>query len=451
MKGLRILFWIFVVINLGIKAFIVQQLDTQPISDFVRYYQAAIGLSEGEGFRMFGRLTAFQGVGYPAFLAFFFFWFGPSVLLAKVLNWILSAVGVLLFYFIIRKFASEAVAMLATLIYCYLPKEMLYVNVLGTELLFNTLLLGYLYCYFSSWTMDQRSRTQWLWLLVAGLILGYMSLVKPASPLFGLIVFFGELGRHILPSFFGDKEQRDGWWRGMVRTAIVAVVSLAVIAPWSYRNYLLFDAFIPMTTNGGYVLYVNNNPYAQGAWMDPYEIPGSPIHEIPYAESDPRFEAAMDTLMKQAAKEWIAEHPGRFLELSVYRLNETFFTNWDWKWAFELEEEDRTLQIENMKQFLARAVPVAHSFVTSSFFIGYVPFLVGFLLRGRTLRKMNRYEWEKSLGIMLFCLPAFMHVFITMVFEGNARYSFPCHPAFALFSALVAERMFKGYKNNTSA
>src|SRR5699024_9706881 len=152
---------------------------------------------------------------------------------------------------------SEKVAMLATLIYIYLPKEMFYVNVLGSEHLYNTLLLAFFSCYVLSWPNKNKDaeRRDWLWLIPAGLLLGVMSLVKPLSPVFGVILFCGEIGRWIAPSFFGTKEARGGWLKGIWRTSIVAVLSILVIAPWSIRNYFVFDTFVPLTNNGGYVLY----------------------------------------------------------------------------------------------------------------------------------------------------------------------------------------------------
>ncbi|WP_164985194.1 hypothetical protein [Ammoniphilus sp. CFH 90114] len=445
----RLIFWILFIGCFGLRGFLVYNLDTQPISDFVRYYQAAISLSEGNGFVMFGRHTAFQGVGYPAFLAFFFYWFGPSVLLAKLLNWALGLLSGLLFYWIVRRFTTEKLTMLATLVYLFLPKEILYVNVLATEILYNTLLLGFLACYFASWPKEGQTRRKWILLVIAGVILGYMSLVKPLSPLFGLVVFFGEMLRH---GWLKIAIPRGGWGKGIVRTTIVAVVSIMVIAPWTYRNYELFGAFVPMTTNGGYVLYVNNNPHATGAWMDPYKIPGSPIHEITYPESDPRFEVEMDRLMKEEAKNWISENPGRFLALTFYRLNETFYTNLDWRWAFEVEDEDRTEELDRIKAFLMRAIPSIHGIVSSSFFLAYPALLIGFVAavwKGRKLRRrseVNPEIWNQRLFLVLFCLPALLFTIITMIFEGNARYSFLCHPAFALLVAVIMRSVRNGVR-----
>ncbi|MEW9673268.1 ArnT family glycosyltransferase [Ammoniphilus sp. 3BR4] len=443
---IHVLFTLLFVINFMLKGYLVWYVDTQPIFDFARYYQAAIDLADGHGFVMFGRTTAFQGVGYPGFLAFFFSMFGPSLLLAKSLNWILSLLSALLFYHIAKRFLPSGVAMLATTLYIYLPKEILYVNVLGSELLFNALMLGYLASYFKSWPeQGKRATRQWIWLIGAGLLLGCMSLVKPLSPLFGFLVVIGELGRCIGTSLAA---QKGVWWKGILRTAVVAILSIAVIAPWTYRNYQVFDAFVPMTTNGGYVLYVNNNPYATGAWMDPYTIPGSPIHEVSYPESDPRFEVEMNQRLKEAAQEWIIDNPGRFMQLMLYRFYETFYTNWDWKWAFESNEP---IISDQTKAVIHRVTMVMHGILASPYYLAMPVVLIGFLgtaLSRRKRMKMGLGTWEKSLALVLFTIPALMITTVTMIFEGNSRYSFPCHPAFAVYAAMVPWLVTKLYKTN---
>jgi 4-amino-4-deoxy-L-arabinose transferase-like glycosyltransferase len=50
-----------------------------------------------------------------------------------------------------------------------------------------------------------------------------------------------------------------GTGRAISRTAVIAVVSLAVLAPWWIRNYRLLGEFVPFTTQGGYALYGDNN------------------------------------------------------------------------------------------------------------------------------------------------------------------------------------------------
>jgi hypothetical protein len=424
MKFFRCIFWILLGTNLILRGYMALYVDSQPVFDFARYYQAATDLANGKGYIMFGRHTAFQGVGYPGFLALFFHFLGPSVLLAKQLNVLLSMFSAFCFYTVCRRFLSPSSAKMATLIYLYLPKEIVYVNVLGSEILFNTLLMAFFASYFCSWSVQKRGRL--IWLVITGGILGLMSLVKPLSPALGLIIVIGEVGHYA--------RLRKGWGKALLGTAIVALISVSVIAPWTYRNYRVFHAFIPVSTNGGYVLYVNNHPHATGMWMDPYTIPNSPIKKIPYPESDPRFEVMMNKMMGQAAKEWIIAHPNEFLTLCFYKFYYTFYTNWDWKWAYQSKVP---LMTPENQLLLDRTTVVVHDMVASAYFLVFPALLIGYI------RRKAKQRSDGFLALLLVGLSALLLTLITVVFEGNARYSFPLHPAFAIYTAVLLTQMRK--------
>jgi hypothetical protein len=49
---------------------------------------------------------------------------------------------------------------------------------------------------------------------------------------------------------------------------VAVIMAFAVVAPWSIRNYRVFDAFVPISTNGGGVFYLANNPLATGHYTD---------------------------------------------------------------------------------------------------------------------------------------------------------------------------------------
>jgi hypothetical protein len=54
----------------------------------------------------------------------------------------------------------------------------------------------------------------------------------------------------------------------VIKAAIVLAVALAVIAPWTLRNYLVLNAFVPVSSNGGSVFYRSNNPLADGSFKE---------------------------------------------------------------------------------------------------------------------------------------------------------------------------------------
>jgi len=45
---------------------------------------------------------------------------------------------------------------------------------------------------------------------------------------------------------------------GFVRAAVLSAVAIAVVAPWTYRNWVAFEAFVPVSTAGGQNLFQGN-------------------------------------------------------------------------------------------------------------------------------------------------------------------------------------------------
>jgi hypothetical protein len=56
------------------------------------------------------------------------------------------------------------------------------------------------------------------------------------------------------------------WGRGLPgrrRAALLVVTALVVVAPWTYRNWVVFRAFIPVSIQGGQNLFQGNTPIAR--------------------------------------------------------------------------------------------------------------------------------------------------------------------------------------------
>lgn len=84
-----------------------------------------------------------------------------------------------------------------------------------------------------------------------------------------------------------------------------AFVAALAMLPWWVRNWLIFGAFVPLTTASGYSLWIGNNPDATGNWMaPPPQLKGLP--ELEYGK-------AAGTI----AKDWIVHHPANFVRLTI--------------------------------------------------------------------------------------------------------------------------------------
>ena len=93
-----------------------------------------------------------------------------------------------------------------------------------------------------------------------------------------------------------------GWRRAIVAgLRAVPFAVLAILLPWWIRNALIFGAFVPLTSAGGYGLWIGNNPDATGHWMPP------PPQLYGMAE------IAFGKAAAAIAIDWIVQHPMDFV------------------------------------------------------------------------------------------------------------------------------------------
>lgn len=100
------------------------------------------------------------------------------------------------------------------------------------------------------------------------------------------------------------------------------IIALAIIAPWTIRNYMIFDRFIPVSSNGSLNFYRGNNELSTGsAWTES----GEPLwisNELwqktePHLSEGVIFENIYSDNYRDAAFTWIRANPGDALLLSL--------------------------------------------------------------------------------------------------------------------------------------
>jgi hypothetical protein len=100
--------------------------------------------------------------------------------------------------------------------------------------------------------------------------------------------------------------RRDPLLRSARHVAIVIAGMAVVIAPWTVRNLEVLNAFIPVSTNGGYNFYRANNPLATGGYTPTGEHPLLHLNEVERNRTGYRL-----------GVEWILAQPDQFLALAV--------------------------------------------------------------------------------------------------------------------------------------
>ncbi len=114
-----------------------------------------------------------------------------------------------------------------------------------------------------------------------------------------------------------------GWPRQLGKAALAAVVCLALIAPWSLRNWHAFHHWVPLRGNFGAELYLGNGPGAVGLLME-YNHPGESAGQLRlYREMG---EVAYVHMRGDNAKAVIRADWPRFSWLSVKRFYYFWFS-----------------------------------------------------------------------------------------------------------------------------
>ena len=139
----------------------------------------------------------------------------------------------------------------------------------------------------------------WRGAIALGLPAGMLALTQPGeaplAALFG-IALVGRIG-----------------WRRMLGFGMAgAAVTVAVLMPWWVRNWVVFGAFVPLTSAGGISLWIGNNADATGNWMpQPATLHGLP--ELDYGRRAGALAVA-----------WSVAHPVDFVRLTLTKFVRAF-------------------------------------------------------------------------------------------------------------------------------
>ncbi|MBV4418103.1 hypothetical protein KM800_01970 [Clostridium tyrobutyricum] len=363
-------------------------INSTPFSDFDYYYKMAVTIANGG---LWG--DTYTSVGYSIVLGGIFKLFGASVLKAKIFNIILTFISYLSFKSILFKLDLKTIdRKILFALFVFIPNNIFYNSILGTELLFTVVLLIITNLYMS------EVKFKYFWI---GVLSGINTMIKP----FFIIIFFAIF----LVEIIMHKKIV-----GSVKNAlIVLVMTVIVISPWIYRNSKLIGQFTYVSNNGGIVLYINNNSQnSKGRWMAANAVEKSIVNTSKYKNANMTVKNKM---LSASAKEWIKSHPAKFIELGFKRLFNTYFVGDDIvysTYASGISTGFRYFLIAYAN--LIREIVFAPAILC---IILYSAFILKCLIKRRNylISKFNIY------GVLLF----FMFTCVYFLTEGQGRYSFP--------------------------
>jgi 4-amino-4-deoxy-L-arabinose transferase-like glycosyltransferase len=391
--------WIIAIflIAFAVRLGYVAVAERPPISDEQYYDGLAQALAAGEGYAAGGVPTAYWPVGYPAFLAFFYAVFGHYYLPVLIFQALLGAATAAALVLLGREFGSPAAARAAGLIIALAPNQIAYAARLFPAVVTAFALVGIALLVLK--TRGFRGAA------CAGVATGAAALVAPV-----MLV-------SVPAAIVADSFRRLSFFKVVGRGVVVAAVALAVVAPWTYRNWRVFGGFVPISTNGGVNLWIGNNPNATGA----YSYPTSRINPLFMTEG----ELARDRLGREFSWYFMKNNTEQFLLLAVPKFAYTYGADVS---AFQYGDIARGVDS------VASATRLPARLAQSYYALLWVGFVVGLI---KTRRRFLRAKGDTKLPVAaLLVWPAALTL-VYLVFFGGGRFHFPMLPFMAVAAAFA--------------
>lgn len=393
-------------------------------SDFKTYYETSVNIANGVN----DVNTSYQGPGYTLLIGYMFKIFNTTdVNLVKYMNVVISSLTIMLVYHFVGKLTSKKLVVYgSTLFTALLPNYIAYNNVVGTETISAFMLVLILNVYLLSINKIYKY-------LLLGLLIGYIATIKPYFLAYPAVLFICDWIR--------DKSIMKILKNGL----IMLVGMLVVILPLTISNFLKYDKLIPVSYNGGYVLYLNNNDNNHtGMYMPVADVQAGPefLEEVEktgatYGSMDYRSEH----LYRNAAIKWIVNNPLEFTKLGILRLKNTFFSSSSdvFTWTMEdMNDEYWTWDISKKRVYQLS--------LSGSLLIYYLLSISGLIITLVGFKKTVVSIFKPYKADLLYLIPIVNTIFFTtiyFVFEGQGRYSYPILFLFIICFFIILER-FRG-------
>jgi 4-amino-4-deoxy-L-arabinose transferase-like glycosyltransferase len=229
--------------------------------DSFSYWYYGNEIANGNGYINFanGEATAYYPIGFPAILGAIY-WLANHVplvdldlMLVTGAYHVVIATGIVALTFVTgRRVAGPRAGLIAAAVMAVFPNMIYQVTTIQVESTFIFFTLAALAVIVDhDWSSGPPSRNR---LLVFGAVLAISALVRPfATPLL-LGVFLAILATGV------------GWRRAALGTAVPLAVIVTAFIPWTVRNHIAMDAFVPSSTNMGDTLCLDRNSEAQGGF-----------------------------------------------------------------------------------------------------------------------------------------------------------------------------------------
>jgi 4-amino-4-deoxy-L-arabinose transferase-like glycosyltransferase len=292
--------WALGMVALLPRLFVAIAWAKEPVWDGHYYHLGASRIAAGLGYsedvlqhgvRIWKAWTHYP-VGYSAFLSLFYRIFGDHLLVAPLLNALLGAATAILIHRIALYHLGAGRARIAGAIAALHPGLIAYCPLVMTEIPTAFLLVLLV------WTL-LRFRGHWHAAILGGLLLGVLTLMRPASLLLVPLVALSE-ARPVRIA--------------VLRAAAALGIALLVVAPWTIRNCVRMDGCALVSTNGGWNLAIGAITET-GRFQTLRGKDGCPVVT---------GQVQQDDCWAEVGWRKIKESPGRWLSMAPKKLAQTF-------------------------------------------------------------------------------------------------------------------------------
>jgi alpha-L-fucosidase 2 len=366
-------------------------------SDDLDYVALGNSIAHGNGYQIDGHPTAYRPPGYPLLLAFSFRLFGESLVPVRVGQAFADLLSCFLVYALGRRLFTERAGLIGCAIFALFPVQILYVPIMMTETVFTTLLLLYL-------LLCTGEKASWKMSIVAGVVLGAATLVRPTVLLLPAAVFAVQWKRVRTPA------------ESLRALVLTGAGILIVVFPWLVRNYDEFGR-MALTSNTGVNFWMGTHSGASGSYSFPN---GNPL----LTATDEFDQSDLGVRLGIA---FIQKHPIEYGSLLAK------------KWA-HFFSVDYWLLLSMHYQPDFRAAPnagvVFGKFPLADVLALHLPFAA--VLLAATFG-LCCHAHDDRRGILFLFAPCAYWILVHLLFYAAARYRFPVVPLFMIGAAYGAD------------
>jgi 4-amino-4-deoxy-L-arabinose transferase-like glycosyltransferase len=383
--------------------------DSPVRGDEVDYHAIATSLADGDGYRIDGYETCRRPPLYPYVLALHYQVFGASPTTGRILQIILGMLLVYLVYRVARRYFDPTVGLIAAAIAAVNPFLIMMSGYLLTENAYIILMLSALLITPTPAHLNGPLPK----VLAASAVLATATLARPTGLPVALWILAAGL---ILGAGSLYIRTRNG--------VLAAALFVALILPWSVRNYRVVGGWVGLTTHGGITFYQGNNQKVVD--VPHYRGGVAPLAGLPHAaEIRDMTELERERFTRAKGMEFLRDNKRLVPKLL-----------W-WKFArfWRLKSD---VGLSGVKSGWWWSKDTFLGKLASNLDVGFVYAVVAFplFLAGVVL---SRFRWRELMflyGIVV------AHTAVALVFFGSIRGRIPVEPVVAIFAAVTVDRLY---------